>query len=296
MFSRSQETYTLLRNQVRNTHLPGIYLPGIRIVTSLKFRLTSCSCMMHDAWWTMHDGFISSYSQVQHLRSVTVFVNLYPLTSACTESVGFAQLAPDQRIFWKVDCKTDAVMDRKHFLDSQLWLLRLSKEAVEELQTDFKFHSLLTNAYCCFQIDKKIVYLSTGTIVVWHTDLSFLWKCNLFLLLNPGASSSYDSTQLLLEVLIAVDNDLERSAKGRHTSAPGLYFILDGVYYIVNHTHICNISVPQISANGEEPPSAFIGDETILCKHNFEIYKFDSRTCLIYFFCFFFYDSHTIIF
>ena len=150
-------------------------------------------------------------------------------------------------------------MDRKHFLDSQLWLLRLSKEALDELQTDFKFHSLLTNAYCCFQIDKRIVHLSTGTVVVWHTDLRLLQSCDLFFFLL-GASSYHDSTQLLLEVLIAVDKDLERSAIARHTSAPGLYFILDGVYYIVNHTHICNISVPQISTNGEEPPSAFLGN------------------------------------
>jgi hypothetical protein len=93
-------------------------------------------------------------------------------------------------------------------------------------------------------------------------------------------------------VLIAVDNDLERSAMGRHTSAPGLYFILDGVYYIVNHTHICNISVPQISANGEEPPSAFIGDHSILRWHILvtckEICKLDSRSHLIIFIVFFF--------
>jgi hypothetical protein len=108
-----------------------------------------------------HDGL-----QVQYFRSATVVVHLYPLASSCTESVGCAQLAPDQRFYFRVERNTDVVMDRKHFLDSQLWLLRLSKEAVEELQTDFKFHSLLTNAYCCFQIDKKIVYLSTGTIVV----------------------------------------------------------------------------------------------------------------------------------
>lgn len=93
-------------------------------------------------------------------------------------------------------------------------------------------------------------------------------------------------------MLIAVDNDLERSAMGRHTSAPGLYFILDGVYYIVNHTHICNISVPQISANGEEPPSAFIGNHSVLRQYIFatckEICKLDSRPHLIYFSQFFF--------
>lgn len=190
-------------------------------------------------------------------------------------------------------------MDRKHFLDSQLWLLRLSKEALDELQTDFKFHSLLINAYCCFQIDKRIVYLSTGTIIVWHTDLRLLQSCDLFFF-HLGASSSHDSTQLLLEVLIAVDKDLERSAIARHTSAPGLYFILDGVYYIVNHTHICNISVPQISTNGEEPPSAFLGDYMKRCHQNFMaymgIYELDFRSRLTFFFCyFFFYGPHITI-
>lgn len=53
-------------------------------------------------------------------------------------------------------------MDKTAFLDSQLWLLRMSTEAMEKLQTDFKFFTLLTNANCCFHVDKAPVLLTKG--------------------------------------------------------------------------------------------------------------------------------------
>lgn len=61
-------------------------------------------------------------------------------------------------------------MDKIAFLDSQLWLLRMSTEAMEKLQVDFKFYTLLTNANCCFHVDKAPVVLTKGG----HNDISVI--------------------------------------------------------------------------------------------------------------------------
>lgn len=129
-------------------------------------------------------------------------------------------------------------MDRKHFLDSQLWLLRLSKEALDELQTDFKFHSLLTNAYCCFQIDKRIVYLSTGTIVVWHTDLRLLQGCDLFF---------FSPRSIIIPRLNAIatwsaNSRRQRSGKKRHctsyVSTRVVLYIRWRILYCQSHSYL----------------------------------------------------------
>lgn len=48
-------------------------------------------------------------------------------------------------------------MDRRIFFDSQIWLLEVPKESMEELQLRFRFYNLLSDAYCCFQINKKVI-------------------------------------------------------------------------------------------------------------------------------------------
>lgn len=52
-------------------------------------------------------------------------------------------------------------MDKDTFFDSQLWLFRLSDEEMEGLQKDFKFFTLLPDAYCCFQVDERLVFFTT---------------------------------------------------------------------------------------------------------------------------------------
>lgn len=51
-------------------------------------------------------------------------------------------------------------MDKDTFFDSQLWLLRLSDEEMEGLQKDFKFFTLLADAYCCFQVDERLMFFT----------------------------------------------------------------------------------------------------------------------------------------
>jgi hypothetical protein len=51
-------------------------------------------------------------------------------------------------------------MDKNTFLDSQLWLFRLSDEEMEGLQKDFKFFTLLADAYCCFQVDERLMFFT----------------------------------------------------------------------------------------------------------------------------------------
>ena len=68
-------------------------------------------------------------------------------------------------------------MDKIAFLDSQLWLLRMSTEAMEKLQVEFKFYTLLTNANCCFHVDKAPVVLMKGCykhVSVIDRDMSSL--------------------------------------------------------------------------------------------------------------------------
>jgi hypothetical protein len=51
-------------------------------------------------------------------------------------------------------------MDKNIFLDSQLWLFRLSDEEMKGLQKDFKFFTLLADAFCCFQVDERIMFFT----------------------------------------------------------------------------------------------------------------------------------------
>ena len=68
-----------------------------------------------------------------------------------------------------------------------------------------------------------------------------------------------DATQLRLQILISLDDRTDDQAIRKQQVVPGLYFILDGQAYIVNHTLISKISFPQHSSGSQEPPSACIG-------------------------------------
>ena len=79
-----------------------------------------------------------------------------------------------------------------------------------------------------------------------------------------GLKSADDGTQLLLEVLLSLDENSDRVTESNREPAPGLYFVIDSQFYVVNHTLISKISVPN-NANGvTEPPSAFLGSESYL--------------------------------
>ena len=69
-----------------------------------------------------------------------------------------------------------------------------------------------------------------------------------------------------------MDEKLEKKSEAHKQSVPGLYFILDGQSYIVNHTLISKISFPQNSNGGLEPPSALIGNSTFI---GFQIFKLE---------------------
>ena len=49
-------------------------------------------------------------------------------------------------------------MDREHFLESQLWLHHVSNVTMEKLRSDLNFYTVLPDAYCCFQVDKSLVF------------------------------------------------------------------------------------------------------------------------------------------
>ena len=73
-----------------------------------------------------------------------------------------------------------------------------------------------------------------------------------------------DATQLRLQILISMDEKIPKKLEVNKQVIPGLYFILDGRFYLINHTLISKISFPQKTNGSTEPPSAFIGKLTLM--------------------------------
>lgn len=151
-------------------------------------------------------------------------------------------------------------MDKIAFLDSQLWLLRMSTEAMEKLQVDFKFYTLLTNAYCCFHVDKAPVVLTKGSCNWTSLKYVELRELNIDAHNLSGKTAPRGPARLHLQVLLSLQEDSERKSESAEKSASGLYFILDGLSYLVNHTLISKISIPEKSNKAAEPPSAILGN------------------------------------
>jgi hypothetical protein len=93
------------------------------------------------------------------------------------------------------------------------------------------FHPVLTNAFCCIQIEKDLTFFKVDPK-------------------NPFS----DSTQMKLEMFLAI-NEVKGNDVGINS---GLFFYFDDACYFVNHTLITKMSFPKSLARKGEPPSAFI--------------------------------------
>ena len=132
-------------------------------------------------------------------------------------------------------------MDIDTFLETQTWLLLLPCHAMETLQQQFRFCSLLDDAFCCFEYENRMVVFNT----------------------ENSTTAAADATMLQFQVLVSID-EVER----KHPSA--LYFVFNGKCYLVNHTLLQKITTPFLpagtasssssskSAAAAQPPSARI--------------------------------------
>ena len=170
-------------------------------------------------------------------------------------------------------------MDRKHFLDSQLWLRHLPVTAMDKLRANFTFYAILTDAICCFQVEKSLVFFASGSpgsdmctrrliiagsVIDVYDTLTLIHDEFYQIIAGDGHHASPDdATQLDLQVLLCLCEEAENKSEGEQQSVPALFFVLDGQSYIVNHTLISRISFPQTFSGSSEPPSAYLGDLAI---------------------------------
>lgn len=76
-----------------------------------------------------------------------------------------------------------------------------------------------------------------------------------------GKTPLRSPARLHLQVLLSLQDDSEKKSENAEMSASGLFFILDGLSYLVNHTLISKISIPEKSNKAAEPPSAILGND-----------------------------------
>lgn len=126
----------------------------------------------------------------------------------------------------------------------------LTHIAAFKLTRDLCF-SLLTNA--------KVIHPPWRILLISPFLVCFTFSQLIFPHLIAGLNLECDATQLHLQVLLSLDENSDRDADSKRESAPGLYFVIDRQSYVVNHTLISKISVPNNSSGSIEPPSAFIG-------------------------------------
>ncbi len=136
-------------------------------------------------------------------------------------------------------------MDIQDFLCTQPWLANLQKANMLALQRYYSFHSLLDDALCCFQLDKRV--------------LAFQFSDEI----------NKDVTQLPLQVLMCTPKSVSNAAHLPAMDVPALIIRICMHYYLVDHTAIVTISVPNrhtyastlltnaTNASSLEPPSLF---------------------------------------
>jgi hypothetical protein len=103
-------------------------------------------------------------------------------------------------------------MEREAFLDSQPWLVLVPSDVRGEIERTCQLQSILSDAVCCFQ-----------------TKGAFVWFA-------PSVTN-IDCTQLFLEVFLIVD-------KMDKAKSPGLAFVIDGSFFLVDHTAMGRIHAP----------------------------------------------------
>ena len=117
-------------------------------------------------------------------------------------------------------------MDRLLWLNSAPWLVLLGSETLHELRKTCNFHPILTDAVCCFQSG---VGVGVGVREKELAPRRFLWFA--------PAASNVDCTQLFLEVsLLIYSSDTSKP--------PGLVFCIDNATFLVDHTVMGEIDVP----------------------------------------------------
>lgn len=172
-------------------------------------------------------------------------------------------------------------MEAATFLANLEFLVALSRKDVGQLSRRYRLHAILDSARICFQSKRQLVYFSPPLASQSQPTED-----------NKNGRNQFDHTQLKLEVIMLKAEDEERgaelneevkqdgvvdsseqstddllstkpksdSAKGkrkRDKDATGIVLVIEGRYYLMDHTAIGSVSIPLTDKERGEPASLY---------------------------------------